>query len=304
MYPACSRKDQVGNSCSRSCGKSVERGFIRLYRKIQDNPVLHERGKRYSRYEAFIWLCLNARGTDDPETGLRRGELEVSVRFLAGVWNWGQGSVVRFLTALMAESMLTRVERSPERRPERYAERFSICNYELYNPTRNAERNANRNAERNKYKEGFNEGIKAGERHPSQPADAGMVDPLPSVDSYRLSESLKREIAKRDPHSKAARLPDASRWAHDIDKLLHIDGRRAEDVEAVIIWCQKDPFWAPNILSGRKLREKFDTLFARMSQNGGKPHAATLFDDPAGAPGSTSDARTSRGEHHYNPKQR
>jgi hypothetical protein len=106
------------------------------------------------------------------------------------------------------------------------------------------------------------------------PADAGAVESHPSVESFRLSERLKREISLRDPHSKAAALPDLTRWAQDIDKIIRIDGRKPEEVEAVIAWCQKDGFWGPNIQSGRKLRAQFDVLYGHMKRGAsgnGKP---------------------------------
>jgi hypothetical protein len=98
-------------------------------------------------------------------------------------------------------------------------------------------------------------------------AGAAVVDSLPSVQSFQLSEKLRKAIAVRDPNAKAARVPDSTGWAHDIDKLMRIDGRRAEDIEAVIAWCQSEGcFWGPNVLSGRQLREKFDTLFGQMKR--------------------------------------
>jgi hypothetical protein len=56
-------------------------------------------------------------------------------------------------------------------------------------------------------------------------------------------------------------------WAKDIEKLNRIDGRDWPDIEAVITWV-KTPgqFWAPNIMSGRKLREKYPTLVGQMKR--------------------------------------
>jgi hypothetical protein len=97
---------------------------------------------------------------------------------------------------------------------------------------------------------------------------------IPSVEAYQLSEKLRKAIQVRDPNAKAALLPDLTPWARDIDKLINIDKRKIEDVLAVIEWCQKpECFWGPNILSGRKLRDKFDTMFGQMKQNGGKNNA-------------------------------
>jgi hypothetical protein len=84
-----------------------------------------------------------------------------------------------------------------------------------------------------------------------------------------IGKFIFKKIANRDPHSKAATLPETTHWARDIDKLIRIDGRRAEDVEAVILWRQNNGcFWGPNIQSGRKLREKFDQMWGQMQQQG------------------------------------
>lgn len=66
-------------------------------------------------------------------------------------------------------------------------------------------------------------------------------------------------------------------WAGDIDRLIRIDGHTPEEIEPVIRWCQADPFWQANVRSGKKLRDKFDTLEAQMNRPargtiGGKPH--------------------------------
>lgn len=56
-------------------------------------------------------------------------------------------------------------------------------------------------------------------------------------------------------------------WANSI-RLLVKDGRSLEDIRRVIEWCKEpDNFWFPNIQSGKKLREKFDTLISQMNQS-------------------------------------
>lgn len=59
-----------------------------------------------------------------------------------------------------------------------------------------------------------------------------------------------------------------NKWAIDIRKLVEIDQRSLEEVEDVIRWA-KDPdcFWFPNIQSGKKLREKFSTLYTQAKKN-------------------------------------
>jgi hypothetical protein len=192
-----------------------------------------------------------------------RGQMECSERYLAAAWNWSESSVHRFLHQLEENSMITRLKRELKRGAKHEAERFSICNYDTYNDVRSAERSAKRSAERSE----TNKDINKGSNKEIQTSGAAAVDSLPSVQSFQLSAKLKAAIASRDPRARAARVPDLTGWARDIDKIIRIDGRRAEDIEAVIAWCQNNGcFWGPNILSGRNLREKFDTMWGQMTR--------------------------------------
>lgn len=78
---------------------------------------------------------------------------------------------------------------------------------------------------------------------------------------FQLSEFLFDEIRKRNPNHKQ---PNLQAWAKDIDLMIRVDNRSPEDIRAVIAWVQQDPFWQCNILSTKKLREKFDALKIKM----------------------------------------
>jgi hypothetical protein len=208
---------------------------------------------------------------------MKRGQFKASERFLSRAWNWGKTSVHRFIADLERESMIMWVDREADRE----ADRFSICNYELYNDVGTTSRTTSRT----KYKESFKESINKTTTHA---AGAAVVDPLSSTESLRLSELLRSAIALRDPLAKAAKLPVKTGWARDIEKLMHVDGRRVEDIEVVIAWCQKDGcFWAPNVLSGRKLREKFDTMYGQMKRENNRNSSAYLGAPPEDLPDQT-----------------
>jgi len=54
-------------------------------------------------------------------------------------------------------------------------------------------------------------------------------------------------------------------WASDIDKLNRIDGRDYEEISKVLNWCKtRGNFWAANIISGKKFREKYAVLYGQM----------------------------------------
>lgn len=73
--------------------------------------------------------------------------------------------------------------------------------------------------------------------------------------------------------SAEARERKALSWSADVDKLHRLDGIAWPDIEAVIMWATADDFWAPNILSGTKLRDKYDQLVAQMKRQGSKATA-------------------------------
>jgi uncharacterized protein YdaU (DUF1376 family) len=109
---------------------------------------------------------------------------------------------------------------------------------------------------------------------PKSPSGADAVSNfLPPVEAFQLAEKLKAAIVARDPKAAAAKMDDVGAWAKEVNQILK-HGRTVAEVGAVIVWCQAPGnFWNGNILSGKKLREKFDTLYAQM-QNGKDGNAA------------------------------
>ncbi len=49
--------------------------------------------------------------------------------------------------------------------------------------------------------------------------------------------------------------------------MFRLDDRTPERIEAVLRWCQKDPFWQNNILSTGALRKHFDRLELEMARH-------------------------------------
>ena len=87
--------------------------------------------------------------------------------------------------------------------------------------------------------------------------------PADSVE-WRLAEMLLDLILEAKPDF---RRPDLNRWAVEIDRMIRLDGRRPERIEAVIRWCRADAFWQSNILSTAKLRKHFDRLELQMGRD-------------------------------------
>lgn len=84
-------------------------------------------------------------------------------------------------------------------------------------------------------------------------------------DPYLLAKFLEKCIAENNskfPQSESQR----QRWAKDFDLMIRRDKIDADDIAEVIEWCQKDSFWRSNILSGKKLRDKYQQLRMKMGR--------------------------------------
>jgi len=88
--------------------------------------------------------------------------------------------------------------------------------------------------------------------------------------AYKAAGLLFNQILKHNPHSRlhACRNGDKEqliqKWTKDIDLLIRKDRQEASIVEEVIRFATADNFWRSNILSGSKLRMKWDTLTTQM----------------------------------------
>lgn len=103
--------------------------------------------------------------------------------------------------------------------------------------------------------------------------DKKKVTTFSSDDSpYKLSLLLLQEIIKENPLSRLDSLSTTEKertvqsWAKDIALLTGKDNQKPSTVEEVIKWATHDNFWRANILSAKKLREKWDTLTAQMNK--------------------------------------
>ena len=82
-------------------------------------------------------------------------------------------------------------------------------------------------------------------------------------DPYLLAKFLEKCITENNskfPQNESQR----QRWAKDFDLMIRRDKIDADDIAEVIDWCQNDSFWRSNILSGKKVREKYQQLRMRI----------------------------------------
>ena len=89
----------------------------------------------------------------------------------------------------------------------------------------------------------------------------------PDSDEVRMAKVLFELIRKRNPDHKE---PDIQAWAKHVDLIMRMDGKKVEEIERVIRWCQADKFWGTVILSTESLRKKFDQLVLKMQSGDDK----------------------------------
>lgn len=84
-------------------------------------------------------------------------------------------------------------------------------------------------------------------------------------DPYLLAQFLEKRITDNSPKFPQSET-QRQRWAKDFDFMIRIDKISPNDIAKVIDWCQGDTFWKSNILSGKKLREKYQQLRIKMDR--------------------------------------
>jgi len=125
----------------------MDRGWIKLYRKIQDNPLWED--KPFSKGQAWIDIMLMANHSDKDRLvgsqteNIKRGCLIVSEKKLMERWGWSKNKVRGFLNYLENENMIKK-NTSPKRTG------LNLVNYSIYQdmqttnePQMNYERTAN-----------------------------------------------------------------------------------------------------------------------------------------------------------------
>ncbi|PDZ33710.1 phage replisome organizer N-terminal domain-containing protein [Bacillus toyonensis] len=100
---------------------------------------------------------------------------------------------------------------------------------------------------------------------------------------------LFEKIKGNNPKQKE---PNFDTWSNDFRLMREKDNRELQEIKDVIDWCQADPFWQGNILSPKKLREKFDQLTIQMKSKKGAQNNAE-------SSGSNTNRYSQKGEYDY-----
>ncbi|SHI23741.1 hypothetical protein SAMN02745823_03835 [Sporobacter termitidis DSM 10068] len=81
-------------------------------------------------------------------------------------------------------------------------------------------------------------------------------------EAYRCAKYLANSIEENLPEEKISE-ETMQRWAEDFDKVHRLDKKTWPLIADVLAFAKEDQFWNSRILSGKKFREKFTTLYAQ-----------------------------------------
>lgn len=244
-------------------GNLMDIGFIKLSRKAL-NIALHDP-------RLFNFLCLVAGMARYTTEGFNPHNLQVGQAFIAG--SKSVGLTERSYRTVKESAKLQGILRF-ENKSKGTIATFLSQDFLVTDRQAAENRQAERQAEiqQNKLKDseltpngiGKATGRTTGKRQADRQAliyteeyKKGKKEDLVAAEARRLSASLLEAIRKVKADFKQ---PDLAKWALDIDRLLRLDKRSAESVQAVIDWLPTDEFWSINILSAAKLRKQFDAL--------------------------------------------
>ena len=118
----------------------MKRGYVRLWRKIEDSWLW----KDPEKLKAWLDLVLIAQG----RPGKDRGSVEASLNYLSNRWKWGRCKVQRFLLKLEEDKLIKTTHRmeakpihqpiqKPIQGPIHLSRHITILKYDTYNPAIN-----------------------------------------------------------------------------------------------------------------------------------------------------------------------
>jgi len=241
--------------------ETIPKGYILKARVIEDSEIAYA-----PPHVREIWdLCLRKANYRDRKCGdsvIRRGQWLTSYAEIREALHWKVGWRKHTYKKWQCEETLKKLRRWGMVTTQKTTRGLvvTVCNYNRYQSSANYENHNGNHEEDHNAPQANRTTTKKGK-------EGGRSKHLPDSDELRLAQLLLDLIVARKSDF---RKPDLQSWALHIDRMIRLDGRLPARIEAVIRWCQEDPFWQNNILSTQKLRGKFDQMELKMSTGGSR----------------------------------
>ena len=236
-------------------------GWIKFHRKILENPIF----TKPELFQLFSYCLLRANHSDtkiiwnDKEETLEKGCFITGRKVISSDTGQSESTIYRNLKLLEKLSMISIksnnkysvvkvlnycVYQGQDSEDEQPVDNQWTTSGQPANTDKNVKNDKNDKNERNEVT--------------SSPKNKFSDDSIELI----LASELFNLIIGNNPNAKK---PSLQAWARDIDLMMRVDKRSVEDIQAMISWCQRDNFWQGNILSPKKLRDKFDQLTVKMN---------------------------------------
>jgi len=251
--------------------------FLPVNRELQKHWIY----KDSSYLHCWLEMLFNARWSEEPKTDIykgvlytiNRGEFLYSRPTYSDRLKVSEGKLKTLMKLLINEKMIEPVNSLGNNKPTVYR----ILKYEIYNgrpsecvdfvdvggivrqvTTKSKPSDDQVTTNRRPLKNIDN--IDNKEKEEKKPKELKTF--LPDSVEVRASEYLWGKIFSNNPDAKK---PNIQLWAKEFDLMMRVDNRSQSDIGKVIDFCQSDQFWKSNILSAKKLREKYDQLKSKMN---------------------------------------
>ncbi|MCK5607393.1 hypothetical protein KAR91_36250 [Candidatus Pacearchaeota archaeon] len=236
----------------------MDQGWIKLYRKSIESRVFQNEGL----WKVWTW-CLLKVNHSGQWVSLRTGRGSIEVECQRGQFIFGRLSAAKELkmnptTVWKRMQKLKNMGNIDIKSDSQYSV-ITLLNMGIYQPSE-----IKSDSKSDRQGTGKEQASDTNKNEKNEKNEKKKTFTLDSIE-YQLSELLFTEIIKSNPEHKQ---PNLQTWSKDIDKMMRLDNRQPDNIKQIILWCQKDSFWQCNILSTKKLREKYDQLLIKMNGNG------------------------------------
>lgn len=234
-------------------------GYIKDHRKelnsdIWQMPPLYHRVWQWLKYQVNH-NDVEIPMADGTKLMIRKGQHLTSVRKIArgvgyyqkGVWEEPNPKSINHILSWMVKSNMITISRGKDNRQYTLITVLNWDTYQMLEEQKPEEPKApkDRKQKPDKYPEG---------------------SPFHNMAKYFYKKVS--DVAAQEGLSHLIIKADLQKWADEMRKLVEIDKQDKHLVKAVMDWIPTDSFWKTNVLSAKKLREKFPDLALKM--NSGK----------------------------------
>ena len=234
-------------------------GFIKLYRKLLENPIICKDGDYLA---VWIYLLLNATHKEYPalfkgeKIILQPGQLITGRKSISVKLNISESKVQRILKTFENEQQI-------EQQPSNQNRLISIVNWQEYQSSeQQIEQQVNNERTTDEQRVNTNKNVKNDKNINNKEYQKKYSDGSFEIKCVTyLIKTIKEEMPN-------AKLPETDekidKWCDHIEKMIRIDKRDETDIWETLVYARTDSFWKINIRSTSKFRDKYETLYLQM----------------------------------------